>query len=166
MICKIHFTYKNCVRKKELMVIVFLSLINLSRSFVEVKTPNDYLRVPEKSNTTLTCLFTDNQGAGIDEVIAKWKHDNQEIKEEIETTWDMISQIGQTRLHIPIVSKQQEGKYTCTVLIRGSFDYKNIQVQSVNMTQKNTIENKAETIFYTSMCNVLLFVIISRYIHS
>ncbi|UOX38626.1 immunoglobulin-like domain protein [Finch poxvirus] len=170
MICKIGFTHKNCVRKKGLMLMVFLYLISLAKtSFVTVQTQQTCLRVNENSAVNLTCSFTDKQGNESDEVKVSWTHNstltrNNSNKEEgVYTTWNATSRTGQTVLSIPAVSKEQEGTYTCVVWISDSADYKKITLQIINSAQggnvETTVENKTDTIRYTSTYNIFTLII-------
>ncbi|UWX11326.1 CRPV-217 [Crowpox virus] len=172
MICKIDFTYKNCVRKKGLMLIVFLCLISLVKtSFVTVQVQQTYLRVSENSSVNLTCSFADKQGNESDQVKVSWVHktnsisnnSNKEVKDRVYITWNSTTRVGQTILIIPTVSKEQKGTYTCVVFISGSTDYKKIDLEVINNTQgdntETTVENKTDTIRYVGTCNVLTFII-------
>lgn len=155
MYSEIYFIYNNSIRKKELILIVFLCLINIARAFVLVNTPDSYLLVPRNSSINITCTFTDDQGAGVDALRVSWKRedDNQEIKEGIETTWNETSQLGETRLHIPNVTNEEQ-KYTCLVYINGSTDYKHIKIQSINNITESSLENKVEITPYMQQVNI------------
>ncbi|QRM15444.1 Ig-like domain protein [Mudlarkpox virus] len=95
-------------------------------------------------------------------------NDNKQIKEGIKTTWNITRRAGITVLHIPAVSKEKEGTYTCLVLISGSVDYKKIYLQIINNAQEDDIENKTETdienktdtIRYAIICNILILITI------
>ncbi|QRM15799.1 ig-like domain protein [Albatrosspox virus] len=158
--------------KKGLMMIVFLCLISLAKtSFVTVQAQQTCVRVNENSAVNLTCSFTDGQGTGSDDVKVIWTHNsiltrnnsNKEVKDGVNTTWNATTRSGQTVLHIPTVSKEQEGTYTCVVWISGSTDYKKINIEVINNTQgdnvETTVENKTDTIRYVSACNILTLII-------
>ncbi|AAR83513.1 CNPV167 Ig-like domain protein [Canarypox virus] len=161
--------------KKGLMMIVFLYLISLAKtSFVTVKAQQTCVRVNENSAVNLTCLFTNGQGNVSDDVKVSWTHNSTLTRNNsnknitgVYTTWNATTRSGQTVLHIPAVSKEQEGTYTCVVLISGSTDYKKINIEVINSTQEDnvetttetTVENKTDTIRYVSACNVLTFII-------
>ncbi|UOX38625.1 IgI 3 NCAM-1 [Finch poxvirus] len=156
MFCEIHFIYMNGIIKKELLLLVFLGLINVSRAFVLVNTPDSYLLVPRNSSINVTCTFTDDQGAGTDTVSVSWsrENDNQDIKEGIDTNWNETSQLGETRLHIPNVTNEEE-EYLCLVYINGSTDYKRINIQGINnITHEKTLDNKVEVTPYMEEVNI------------
>ncbi|QRI42886.1 Ig-like domain protein [Cheloniid poxvirus 1] len=155
MIGKIHFIYINGIRRKELILLVFLGLINIANAFVLVNTPDSYLLVPRNSSINVTCTFTDDQGAGADAVYVSWSRENgnQDIKEGVETDWNETSQSGETRLLISNITNDEE-KYTCIVSINGSADYKRIKIQSVNITHEKTLDNKVEVTPYMEEVNI------------
>lgn len=146
-------------------MIVFLCLISLAKtSFVTVQALQTCVRVNENSAVNLTCLFTNGQGNVPDNVKVSWTHNNSNKNiTVVYTTWNETTRSGRTVLHIPTVSKEQEGTYTCVVLISGSTDYKKINIEVINSTQEDnvetTVENKTDTIRYVSACNVLTFII-------
>ncbi|AXY04567.1 V-type Ig domain containing protein [Fowlpox virus] len=145
MLYRLYFTYYNDGHKKQLMLIVFLSFINLLQSFVLVNTPSVYIIVPRNSSINLTCDFTDDKGYGIDAVRVTWTRSDKRIEEEIETTWNETSQVGETVLHVPSVSEEEE-KFRCLVYVNLSVDYKNIKIQTIDITQKVNLDSVLEII--------------------
>ncbi|ARE67389.1 SWPV2-ORF155 [Shearwaterpox virus] len=157
MIGRIHFIYRNGVRRKEFILLVFLGLINIANAFALVNTADSYLLVPRNSSINVTCTFTDDQGAGADAVSVSWSRENgnQDIKEGVDTNWNETSQSGETRLLISNITDDEQ-KYICLVSVNGSVDYKRIKVQSINNTHEKTLDNKVEVTPYmeeVKICN-------------
>ncbi|ARF02758.1 SWPV1-183 [Shearwaterpox virus] len=137
------------IHRKGLLLTVFLNFINLVITFVKVETPEPYLLVPKNSSVNITCFITDDQGAGQDKLTVIWKLGEKKITSGIKTTWDKIRQKGSTVLHITNVSEKNEGNYTCIVLIKESFDYKKIKLQTVNIDQKSELNSSVHVIPFT-----------------
>ncbi|AYP74176.1 Ig-like domain protein [Fowlpox virus] len=176
MISIINFIYNSDFNRKESIVIIFLCLISVARtSFVKVEAVKTCLQVYENSDVNITCSFTDEhkheREIGPDKVKVSWiyntnltSRDNKQIKEGIKTTWNTTRRAGLTVLHMPTVSKEKEGTYTCLVLISGSVDYKKIYLQVINNAQEDgiesNVENKTDTIRYAIICNILILITI------
>ena len=92
----------------------------------------------EGMNVNLTCSFTDNQGAGSEEVNGRWKKDIDLVDTGIVTTWDMKTQIGSTTLQLTNVTLEFEGKYLCVVWIRDSLDYNDLKLQVMSLIKDST----------------------------
>ncbi|UWX11217.1 CRPV-108 [Crowpox virus] len=139
MVYIIHSVYENGIYRKELILALLICLINIVKPFVEVRTPEPYLLVPKNSDVELICTFTDDQKAKLRELTVTWKKGEREsITQEVKTTWDEKNQIGTTILKLSNVTEGNEGDYTCIVVIKGSFDYKKIKLQTFNATHSKT----------------------------
>ncbi|TRZ17796.1 hypothetical protein HGM15179_009267 [Zosterops borbonicus] len=75
-------------------------------------------------NVSMTCLFTDNQKVGSDEINIKWRRQGAEqIHTGITMVWDEDEQKGNTTLQLSNVTITDSDVYRCVVWIRESFDY-------------------------------------------
>ncbi|QRM15357.1 Ig-like domain protein [Mudlarkpox virus] len=131
MVYIIHSVYENSIYRKELRIILLICLINIVKAFVVVTTPEFYVLAPKNSNVKLICNFTDDQRSKSQDLTVSWSKEER-ITKGIETFWNEKDQIGTTILKLNNVTEKDEGEYTCIVLIRESFDYKKIQLQTFN----------------------------------
>lgn len=108
---------------------------------VKVTVPNVYFLVPENSNVNFTCSFTDNQGAGLDKITARWRWitGDQIEWEGVVTTWDDERQEGKTTLQISNMTRDRKGRYACVIWITGRFDYGFIHLQVFNISSSKEV---------------------------
>ncbi|KAM7020577.1 uncharacterized protein M8220_017630, partial [Acridotheres tristis] len=145
--------HKTGVQGKALIVMLMLSIARIGNAFVKVTVPEPTVIVPQGANVNLTCLFSDDQGAGFDEVNARWKliTTNEVFSEGIVTIWDMKQQKGNTTLMISHLQKAQVGQFSCIVWIRESFDYGNLDVKILAKSFKTKRHSYPIQVIPTSM---------------
>ncbi|KAM7052459.1 uncharacterized protein M8220_003905 [Acridotheres tristis] len=109
--------HKTGVQGKALIAMLMLSIARIGDAFVKVTVPEPTVIVPQEANINLTCLFSDDQGAGFNEVKARWKliTTNEVFSKGIVTIWDMKQQKGNTTLMISHLQKAQVGQFSCIV---------------------------------------------------
>lgn len=140
---------KNGVQGKALVLLILVCIMQVGEAFVKIIVPEPDVIVPEGAGVNLTCLFSDNQRAGLKEVNAGWRQltTNEVFTEGIVTLWDMEQQRGNTTLMISHMQADQVGQFSCVVWIRESFDYGEINVdilkgnrrtRQVTEVEKNT----------------------------
>ncbi|XP_056371866.1 uncharacterized protein LOC130266619 [Oenanthe melanoleuca] len=118
------------VQGKDLVLLTLVCIMQVGEAFVKITVPEPDVMVPEGAGVNLTCLFSDNQRAGLKEVHAAWRQitTDEVFTEGIVTLWDMEQQRGNTTLTISHMQADQVGQFSCIVRIRESFDYGDINV--------------------------------------
>ncbi|RMC21367.1 hypothetical protein DUI87_02229 [Hirundo rustica rustica] len=114
------------------LIILILIVCQLVASAVIIHVPGPLVLVPESGNVELTCLFSDNQRAGSHEINVRWRKGLDIVSKGIMTLWDDHQQSGNTTLKIPKISTSGEGRYTCVVWIKSSFDYGDFELEIIN----------------------------------
>ncbi|XP_058279920.1 uncharacterized protein LOC131378755 [Hirundo rustica] len=70
--------------------------------------------------------------AGSHEINVRWRKGLDIVSKGIMTLWDDHQQSGNTTLRIPKISTSGEGRYTCVVWIKSSFDYGDFELEIIN----------------------------------
>lgn len=128
---------KNGVQGKALVLLTLVCIMQVE-AFVKVIVPEPNVIVPEGAGVNLTCLFSNNQSAGLKEVNAGWRQitTDEVFTEGIVTLWDMEQQRGNTTLMISHMQADQVGQFSCAVWIRESFDYGKINVDILKRNRR------------------------------
>ncbi|XP_050196620.1 uncharacterized protein LOC126653140 isoform X1 [Myiozetetes cayanensis] len=144
VVCGAHCTDQNGVPASQIKTvtraIILLLLINTTDAFVKVSVSNSSFLVPEGTAVNLTCSFSDDQGAGLEEVSARWRKMDQDhiMMNGVTTVWNVTQQKGYTVLQVPNVTSNANGVYSCIVWIRMSFDYGYVKIQTLNFTHNES----------------------------
>ncbi|RMC21756.1 hypothetical protein DUI87_02625 [Hirundo rustica rustica] len=70
--------------------------------------------------------------AGSHEINVRWRKGLDIVSKGIMTLWDDHQQSGNTTLRIPKITTSGEGRYTCIVWIKDSFDYGDFELEIIN----------------------------------
>ncbi|RMC03633.1 hypothetical protein DUI87_19809 [Hirundo rustica rustica] len=70
--------------------------------------------------------------AGSHEINVRWRKGLDIVSKGIITLWDDHQQSGNTTLRIPKITTSGEGRYTCVVWIKDSFDYGDFELEIMN----------------------------------
>ncbi|RLV63311.1 hypothetical protein DV515_00018400, partial [Chloebia gouldiae] len=98
-----------------------LGIVSVNGSVI-VTVSEPVIGVMEGKSVKIVCEFSDNQGAGANEVIIFWRRGQVSENLNAVTLWDKETQKGNTTLELAQVTLADMGTYVCLVKIRWSFD--------------------------------------------